>query len=91
MSELLIARRGLDLEAQIAETFERLPRTTMSLWVWLPKPRRLYWALRGPVVRFAGDEVEIRDGFEIDLLPVSYSPPTLRWLLGQLGLLEQHR
>ncbi len=88
---LLIAHKGIDLEGQIAQAFERLPRSDVALWVWLPQPRKLFEALRGPIVEFSGDEVEIRDGFEIELLPARYSAPTLRWLLRQLGLLENQR
>ena len=91
MAHLLIAAQGLDLEAQIAQAFERLPRTVVALFVWLPKPRKLFEAYRGPLVEFIGEEVEIREGFEIDLFPVRYSPPTMRWLLEQLGLLEPPR
>ncbi len=91
MAELLIAQQGIDLEAQIARAFEQLPREVVALFVWLPKPRKLFEALRGPIVAIDGDEVDVRDGFEIELLPVRYSSPTMRWLLGQLGLLETRK
>lgn len=91
MAHLLIASQGLDLEAQIAQAFERLPRSVVGLFVWLPKPRRLWQAYRGPIVELLGDEVEIREGFEIELLPVRYSLPTMRWLLSELGLLETRK
>ena len=88
MTALLIASQGLDLEAQIAQAFEKLPPSEVALWVWLPKPRKLFEALRGPLVEFFGEEVEVREGFEIELLPVNYSPPNRRFLLARLGLLE---
>ena len=91
MTALLVASQGLDLEAQIAQAFEKLPPSEVALWVWLPKPRKLFEALRGPLVEFFGDEVEIREGFAIDLLPVRYGAATRRWLLQQLGLLETPR
>ena len=91
MGAALIARRGVDLEAQICSAFDQLPPTEPGLFVWLPDARKLFQAYRGPRVAIDGDEVEIADGYEVDLLPVRYSPPTMRWLLLQLGLLETQR
>ena len=91
MAAALIARRGVDLEAQICAAFDRLPASEVGLFVWLPEVRKLFQAYRGPRVSIDGDDVEIADGYEVDLLPVRYSPPTMRWLLSQLGLLETQR
>lgn len=91
MPTALIARKGVDLEAQICSVFDQLPPAEVGLFVWLPEARKLFQAFRGPRVAIDGDDVEIADGYEVDLLPVRYSPPTMRWLLRQLGLLETQR
>ena len=91
MAAALIARRGVDLEAQICGAFDQLPAAEVGLFVWLPEVRKLLQAYRGPRVSIDGDDVEIVDGYEVDLLPVRYSPTTMRWLLRQLGLLEIQR
>ena len=91
MAAALIVRRRVDLEAQICAAFDRLPAAEVGLFVWLPDARKLFQAYRGPRVSIDGDDVEISDGYEVDLLPVRYSPTTMRWLLRQLGLLETQR
>ena len=91
MASALIARRGVDLEAQICAAFDQLPPTESGLFVWLPEARKLFQAYRGPRVAIDGEDIEIADGYEVDLLPVRYSTPTMRWLLSQLGLLETQR
>ncbi|WP_018913663.1 hypothetical protein [Thiomonas sp. FB-6] len=87
----LIARKGVDLEVQICAAFDQLPPAEVGLFVWLPDARKLFQAYRGPRVSIDGDDVEIADGYEVDLFPVRYSPLVMRRLLRQLGLLETQR
>lgn len=84
MSALLVAAQDRDLEAQICEAFDQI--RDVSMFVWLPKPRRLYEAFRAPRVTIEGDDVEIVDGYEVELFPVRYSAPTMRWFLRELGV-----
>ena len=86
MSALLVASQDRDLEAQICDAFDRTQ--DVSLFVWLPKPRRLYEAFRSPRVTIEGNDVEVVDGYEVELFPVRYSPPTMGWFLRELGVIR---
>ncbi|MDA8254397.1 MAG: hypothetical protein M0Z99_01950 [Betaproteobacteria bacterium] len=88
---MLIARKGVDLEAQICAAFDQRKPGDVGLFVWLPDARKLFQAFRWPRVTIDGDDVEIADGYEVDLFPIRYSPLTMRWLLLQLGLLETRK
>ena len=86
MTYAITAKRGTDLEAQICEEFDRLP-SEVDLFVWLPDARKLFHAWRTPRVEIVGDEALVEDGYTVELHAVRYSPPVLRLLLSDLGLI----
>lgn len=88
MSVFLIAQQGADLEAQICAAFDRMKPSEVSLFVWLPTAQKLFEALRSPRVEFFDDEVDIADGYTVELFPIRYSPRTMDWLLRQLGVIQ---
>ena len=85
MSALLVAQVGRDLEGQICEAFDGSP-TLGTLFVWLPKARKLFQAFRFPRVAIQGDEMAVEDGYEVELFRIDYSPSTMRWFLLGVGI-----
>jgi hypothetical protein len=68
--------------------FDKMPANEVSLFVWLPTSMKLFQAFRGPRVFIDGDDVEILEGYEVELFPIRYSQQTMLWFLNRLGLIR---